>query len=725
MTVPTVSIIIPAFNAEGRIREALDSVFEQTFTDFEVIVVDDGSQDGTVGDLQAFASRITLIRTDNRGPGAARNTGVAASRGRYIAFLDADDTWLPDKLQFQMEYLARYPQTGLLHTAACAPGAVRRHRWLTDLAFQAPSDRFCEIFQTDIDVNTLTVVVPRAVFDEAGGFDECREIHVEDWDLWLRISAAHPVGYIDMPTAVRRPGGVMSTDIEATFRGQAAVIRRVAARASEGRPPRGCTAEAMTRRWHRFNWELGYARLRAGNRGGARQAFARAIALQPSSLTSYVQFASTFLGDRTRAALRQSRVKNGVPISLVHDTTYRRARRRAAAVIHSLDDGVTRLVRGERQVILFEAASPMSFAMFRPVYERLRRDPRIEFRFTASGSTWDPSALYARVGITSGIVRSCEVAWMKVDTCINTDFWDSTWLHRRTRRIHMFHGVAGKYGLDAPVNLAPTVSTYDRLFFPNEDRLARYVDAGLVSPASPVPCLIGYPKLDCLVDGSLDRAAIVRRLALPPGREVVLYAPTWSPHSSLNALGSSIIEHLAASGFTVIVKLHDRSYDPATRGSGGIDWVERLLHFRTHPNVRVATDVDATPLLAVADALVTDHSSIGFEFSLLDRPIVVVDCPELLVHARVNPTKVADLRSASEVVGTVAEIGPAIVRQLEAPCLHREERLRLAHRFFFRPGTATARAVAAIYDLLGMEAPAWESEAESPVAAALLSPTRG
>ena len=94
---------------------------------------------------------------------------------------------------------------------------------------------------------------------------------------------------------------------------------------------------------------------------------------------------------------------------------------------------------------------------------------------------------------------------MKFDAYINTDFWNMTWLPRRTRRIHLFHGVAGKYGLDAPTRIAPVVATFDRLMFPNHDRLMRYAEAGLVDPDSPTAALIGYPKVDCLVDGSLNR----------------------------------------------------------------------------------------------------------------------------------------------------------------------------------------------------------------------------
>jgi CDP-glycerol glycerophosphotransferase len=119
----------------------------------------------------------------------------------------------------------------------------------------------------------------------------------------------------------------------------------------------------------------------------------------------------------------------------------------------------------------------------------------------------------------------------------------------------------------------------------------------------------------------------------------------------------------------------------------------------------VVTWADATPLLAAADAMVTDHSSIGFEYMLLDRPIVVIDCPELIEHAKVPPSKVADLRRGAEVVSDVPGVLAALSLQLSEPGLHSEERRTTAQRFFYRPGTATDRAVTTVYEVLGLEAP--------------------
>jgi CDP-glycerol glycerophosphotransferase (TagB/SpsB family) len=247
--------------------------------------------------------------------------------------------------------------------------------------------------------------------------------------------------------------------------------------------------------------------------------------------------------------------------------------------------------------------------------------------------------------------------------------------------------------------------------FPNRDRLDRYVEAGLIAGSGPGAALVGYPKADALVDGSLDRDAIFADLRLDPTLPTVIYAPTWSPHSSLNAIGEEIIEGLAAAGYQVIAKLHDRSYDRETRGSGGIDWAARLDRYRHHPLVRVRQDADATPLLFACDALVTDHSSIGFEYMLLDRPIVVVDRPELLQHSRISPDKVRRLRAATDVVRTADEVREAVTYALAHPWRHSPERRATAEALFYCAGTATDRAVTVLYELLDLDAPAALGEA--------------
>ena len=411
-------------------------------------------------------------------------------------------------------------------------------------------------------------------------------------------------------------------------------------------------------------------------------------------------------------------------MNLVHDTICRRARAVVAHTVHTTDNALTRLARRERRV-LFEAASPLSLAVFRPVLTQLQRDPRIEFWFTTSDRWWDAEHTFSASGIAERVITPRQARWMKFDGYVNTDFWNTTWLSRRTTRIHLFHGVAGKYSLDAPVRIAPVVRSFDRVMFANADRLRRYVDAGLVEPEGPRAQLIGFPKADSLVDGTFNRRDIQDALGLDPSLPTVLYAPTWSAHSSLNSIGADLLPALAALDVNVIVKLHDRSFDERSRSDGSIDWRHELDALCRSWRVHAARDGDISRYLYVSDVLVTDHSSAGFEFMLLDRPLIVIDCPQLLKHARVAPDKVQLLRDAAIVVKNhSAAITQGVRRALADPSAASAERRAAADRMFYRPGTATARAVQCIYDALDLRALAAEGGTSVIPASPVLSSSR-
>jgi glycosyltransferase involved in cell wall biosynthesis len=299
---PEVSVVIPVFNAAALIATALQSVFSQTFSDFEVIVVDDGSEDH--GELRAalepWAARITYLRQSNQGPASARNTGIAHATGRFVAFLDADDEWRPQKLARQVAYFAQYPETGLLHTGVS--GELRPPATVAG----PPRALFCDLFHSAFFINTLTVMIPRQVIADIGGFDERREIHIEDYDLWLRIAARYPIGYIPEPLAYHRPGGLMSSQMERTYAAQALVMEKnealclvacAAHRASPGRCKRA--------RRHVLHRDWGYDRLQVGDCRGAREQLRRAVACSPFDAYTVALYLATFLSHGWFARVRR------------------------------------------------------------------------------------------------------------------------------------------------------------------------------------------------------------------------------------------------------------------------------------------------------------------------------------------------------------------------------------------------------------------------------------
>jgi hypothetical protein len=356
-----------------------------------------------------------------------------------------------------------------------------------------------------------------------------------------------------------------------------------------------------------------------------------------------------------------------------------------------------------RRRVLVDARTAMNFAILAPVFERLQRDPRVEVLFTADRPA-DVVAAVRAAGLRARIHARQTVEWRRIDLCLTADHWDPIRLRRCRRRANFFHGIAGKYDLDSPGGLPIGFDEYDRVAFVNTDRMRRYLDAGIVRRQAAV--LVGYPKVDALVNGRYDAAAIHARLQLEMHRRTAIYAPTWSPASSLNVAGEDIVKSLVDSGFNVIVKLHDRSLDATEpRFSGGIDWRARFARIHVPGRIAFVEWADSSPLLAASDVMVTDHSSIGFEFCLLDRPLVVFDAPDLARVARINPEKIALLRSAARVVRSAGEVGPAALEEMVQPEYLGDARRAIAREMFHEPGTATERALAMVYDLLELPAP--------------------
>lgn len=174
---PRISVVIPAYNAAAIVGRAIESALAQTAPPLEVIVIDDGSTDNTADVAAAYEPRIRLLRQENAGPAAARNHGAKVSTGDWIALLDADDSWLPQKLSRQAAF-THDPNVGLVH-------CVREDR--ADLV---PEEiNFDELWQRNHIANS-SVIVRKTAFDQVGGFDEDRAlISLEDYNLWLRLAA--------------------------------------------------------------------------------------------------------------------------------------------------------------------------------------------------------------------------------------------------------------------------------------------------------------------------------------------------------------------------------------------------------------------------------------------------------------------------------------------------------------------------------------------------------
>ena len=340
----------------------------------------------------------------------------------------------------------------------------------------------------------------------------------------------------------------------------------------------------------------------------------------------------------------------------------------------------------------------MNYATVAPIVRCLQRDPRIEIFFTASESPHLLNEIYAEAKQPYQFIRPKSAAFMLFDAYLTADFlWAK--LLRGTRRVQTFHGVAGKYKsvYDSP---AESMRGWYRLFFINERRLQNFIDAGAIDRDSPAIRLIGMPKLDCLVDGSIKRNEVLKSLGIDPSRRTVLYAPTWSKYSSLPHFGEEIVNRLGAAGYAVIVKLHDRSRQADDYHSGGEDWGRRLEPILRNNNGVLATGSNSSSYLVGADALITDHSSVGFEYLLLDRPLIRIHVPELLNKTDIESVYVRLLSEAATSVEDINQLGAAIDASFAEPGQKSQSRKAVAAEMFYQPGMATVRAVTEMYEVL-------------------------
>jgi glycosyltransferase involved in cell wall biosynthesis len=198
-----VSVIIPTYNRAHVLREAIDSVLSQKYSDLELLVVDDGSTDHTKEVVSSYTSKLAYIYQEHKGVSAARNRGIKHAKGDYLAFLDSDDLWLPDKLSTQMRFMEDHPEIHICYTEerwirrGVRVNPMKKHRKYSGMIFE-------HCLPLCI-VSPSSVLIARSLLEEIGVFDE--ELKVcEDYDLWLRISARYPIYLLDTPLIIKRGG---------------------------------------------------------------------------------------------------------------------------------------------------------------------------------------------------------------------------------------------------------------------------------------------------------------------------------------------------------------------------------------------------------------------------------------------------------------------------------------------------------------------------------------
>lgn len=313
-----VAVVLPCYNAETTLQRALDSVFIQTYTDFHVYAVDDGSTDRTLQVLAANAHRCSYISQVHRGPAAARNRAIRMANSPFIAFLDADDEWLPTKLERQIALLKDQPDVALV-CSFCLLGDSDEGGQVLSHNVHVSGRLFKELIRNCF-VFTPTVVVRRRCLEDVGLFGESLAVS-EDFNLWLRIAARWRIAYLQESLAVvhKRHGSLSAavSDAERLSNGIAA-LQDVRARCGQlSRLEARALRQALAERFYFYGSFL----MESGVKVPARRALVSSLRFQTSQWRALAKLAISFLPFRLSQFLlglnvkfrQRSRIRHPIP----------------------------------------------------------------------------------------------------------------------------------------------------------------------------------------------------------------------------------------------------------------------------------------------------------------------------------------------------------------------------------------------------------------------------
>jgi hypothetical protein len=276
-----VAVIVPCYNVEGYLQRALDSAYAQTYTDFHIHAVDDSSSDGTIRVLESNARRCSFVAQAQAGPAAARNRAIAMSRSPFVAFLDADDEWLPLKLERQMALLKQDSTLGLVCSSCAVSDAGGEKRAAVTTEDKPISGKLFQDLVHNCFVFTPTVVVRRECLEQVGLFNESLAVS-EDFNLWLRIAARWRIAFLPEVLAIthKRPESLSASIApEKRLKTGVAALENVQSSCS------GLTSSetrALSEALAERNYFHGSFLLSQGAKQAARRSLASALKLQPT-----------------------------------------------------------------------------------------------------------------------------------------------------------------------------------------------------------------------------------------------------------------------------------------------------------------------------------------------------------------------------------------------------------------------------------------------------------
>lgn len=355
--------------------------------------------------------------------------------------------------------------------------------------------------------------------------------------------------------------------------------------------------------------------------------------------------------------------------------------------------------------ILFTGYAPVHFLCFKPLYDQLVARGADVFvsggirRSVDGAHRYNGPAMYQPLGVPSDRILSTEtIQNCSFDLLFSANKRIIAPPENFGAKVQMFHGISFRNRGIRPENLV-----YDYFFVIGPYMRRKFAESGLMEATDPRGIPIGFPKTDPLVGPAPDRASVLSRCGFDGTRPVILYAPTGEARNSLETMGETVIRNISRAGrYDLLIKPHDHPKD------SGTDWFARLAELEG-PHVRLTRDVDVIPLLMASDLLITDASSVANEYTLLDRPIVFLDVPELLKNS-IATGAALDLdtwgRKGGVVVGAAEDAVDAIDNEFAARDLRSSVRRAIAADLFYNPGTATDAAIDWISDRVPVSRPA-------------------
>jgi glycosyltransferase involved in cell wall biosynthesis len=300
-----ISVIIPTYNSAQYIREAIDSVLCQTYTDYEIIVIDDGSTDDTRRIIKDEYPGVRYYRVQHKGVGSARNYGISMAQGEYIAFLDADDKWLPEKLEKQFNAFNEYPEVGMVFTenrffwkAQIVDRGINKRKKLMS------GDILANIFMNSY-VGTPTVMVRKSVLDDVGWFEE-QLVVGEDLNMWIRIAAKYRIELIDEPLVLCRVAeGSLCSSLANVIEGNKKNIELMRTKYPD--IYRRLGQKVINKKYSYIYFSEGYQYFRNGEYDRAKSSFEKSIGYNLCLLKAITYYCLCFVPQALLAIMKQLR----------------------------------------------------------------------------------------------------------------------------------------------------------------------------------------------------------------------------------------------------------------------------------------------------------------------------------------------------------------------------------------------------------------------------------